>query len=236
MKYLFLIAGLLILPLGAYGNQAEQQSEVTRNDMEQVLTDYLQESSARLPHVDLQLESASYPRSFTIPKGQTEYQLIPSKPGIIGSSRITLMTRVDGQLVSNQSIRVQLEAMGKVAVAAEALRRGTILGADDIVLRYQDISRLEQPLFDIAEAVGKKLKRSVRLGDPIERHQVEFPALVKRGEQVMIRASGAGMVLTAAGEARQDGRIGETIQVRNSNSRKEILCQVIAPGLVKVEF
>ena len=43
-------------------------------------------------------------------------------------------------------------------------------------------------------------------------------------------------MLTAAGEAKQDGRTGEAIRVMNSNSRKEILCQVVAPGLVKVEF
>ncbi len=80
------------------------------------------------------------------------------------------------------------------------------------------------------------MKRSIRLGDPLQRNQIEFPPVVKRGERVVIQAVGRGLTLTAAGEARQDGRSGESIRVMNSGSRKEVVCRVIAPGLVKVEF
>ena len=60
--------------------------------------------------------------------------------------------------------------------------------------------------------------------------------MIQRGDRVEILARRGSLVLTAVGEARQDGQGGETIRVMNSDSRREILCQVQAPGQVSVEF
>jgi flagella basal body P-ring formation protein FlgA len=76
----------------------------------------------------------------------------------------------------------------------------------------------------------------VRLGAAIDRTQIEFPPLIRRGEAVTIRLPQGRLLLSVAGEAQQDGREGETIRVRNSSSRKEILCRVITAGQVQVEF
>lgn len=230
--------GLLLLLLVPVVVQAapEKTQQVEKQEVERVLTEYLVRQSQRLPHVDLRFKSIALPQPFKLPAGRLEHQVIPAKPGVIGSRRVTLLSRVDGRTVSNQSIRIELEALARVAVATATLRRGTLLDAEDVSLRYQDISRLDKPIFSLEEIVGKRLKRSVRLGEPLERHRVEFPPLIKRGERVVIRAQSAGLLLTAAGEARQDGRSGETIRVRNSSSQKTILCRVVAPGQVKVEL
>jgi flagella basal body P-ring formation protein FlgA len=226
---------LLFVPVLALA-ASENAQQVDQQEVERVLKQYLKQQSQRLPQVDLRFKSISLAQSFKVPAGRLEHQVIPAKPGVIGSRRVTLISRVDGRTVSNQSVRVELEALAEVAVATAALRRGTLLDADDVSLRYQDISRLDKPIFAIDEIVGKRLKRSVRLGEPLQRHRVEFPPVVKRGDRVVIQAQSAGLLLTAAGEARQDGRSGETIQVRNSSSQKTILCRVVAPGQVKVEL
>jgi flagella basal body P-ring formation protein FlgA len=204
--------------------------------MEQVINDYLAEQSDFLPHVELRFKLIALPEPYQVPQGRIEYQVIPTRSEVIGSRRITLLTRVDGQIINNQSMRVELEALARVAVSATALRRGKILDSGDIELRYQDISRLKEPIFTVENLIGKRLKRSVRLGEPLQRQQVEFPPVIKRGERVIIQAQCLGLLLSAAGEAKQDGQTGEAIRVMNSNSHKEILCQVAAPGLVKVGF
>ncbi len=209
---------------------------IDRQEMLQLVNDYLADQSRQLPNVQLKLVDASFPAAFEVPQGRIGHQLIPSRPGVIGSSRLTLMTRVDGQIVANQSIRVDLQALAEVVVASENLTRGELLDAGRVELVYQDISRLRGPIFSVEDVVGKRVKRSVRLGDVLEQQQVEFPPVVKRGERVTIQAHGRGLVLTAVGEAKQDGRIGESIRVLNSGSRNEVLCQVVAPGQVQVEF
>ena len=240
MKYLFVILLIIAAPFGAVAATSlqAQSSEVMidQDEVTQVLTDYLNAESRQFPQVDLRFKQVDLPEPFSIPQGRIDHQIIPANPGVIGSRRLTLLTRVDGEIVSNQSIRVELEAMADVIVAKNSMRRGKILTADDIDVIYTDISRIDEPIFAEEQVVGKRLKRSVRLGDPLEQREVEFPPVIKRGEKVVINASSQGLQLTAAGEARQDGRPGEMIRVVNSSSRKEVSCLVVAPGVVKVEF
>lgn len=235
MRYLLCFILILITPLMVFGSSVSSQT-IDHQEMEQVVQDFLADKSDLLPNVELGYKSIVLPQPYTVPQGRIDHQVIPAKPGVIGSRRFTLVTRVDGRTVSNKSIRVELEASAEVAVTTSALRRGTILSAGDVEMRYQDISKFKEPIFDQAEIIGKRMKRSVRLGDPLQKHQIEFPPVIKRGERVVIQAASRGLTLTAAGEARQDGRSGEAIRVMNSSSRKEVLCQVVAPGLVRVEF
>ncbi len=209
---------------------------IDQQEMQQILDDFLADQSTLLPQVELRLTSAQFPASYNVPMGRIEHQLIPARPGVLGSRRISFMTWVDDQIVSNQSIRVEIEAMAEIAVAKEGLRRGTLLTDNLIEMRYQDISRLSEPIFDSADAIGKIVKRTVRLGEPLQGQQVEYPPLVKRGERVVIEVQHAGMTLSAVGEARQDGREGESIKVINTGSSREVISRVVAPGLVRVEL
>lgn len=99
-----------------------------------------------------------------------------------------------------------------------------------------DIVGLRNPCFNMDELVGKKLKRSLRQGVPLDRNSVEFPPMVARGEMVTIILKHGSLELTARGEARQDGQEGETIRVRNTNSQRDILGRVTAPGMIEVEY
>lgn len=205
-------------------------------EMEAVLRDYLATVVRELPGVTLSFETLYLPSRFMVAAGRIEHQVIPSTRQVIGSRRLTLITRVNGEVVANQSIRVSIKASAQVVVITSDLRRGETLAASNLALREQDISGLKEPFFVFEPLLGKQLKQSVRLGQPLQRRQVEFPPLIKRGDRVTIQAQNPGIRLNAMGEARQNGELGETIRVRNNSSQREILCQVQAAGLVSVEF
>lgn len=236
MRVLLLIIVLLLQPVLALAQPTADKQLIDEQEMTQVLNDFLADESDRLPGVELRFTSMSLPKPFSVPAGHIEYQVVPAKPGVIGSRRVTLMTRVDDQVVSNRSIRVEIEALAEILVAADNLRRGELLDESNVIFQQQDIAKLKQPLFSGDEIFGKRLKRSVRLGRPILRKQVEFPPLIKRGDRVVIRVQRGGLLLTAAGEAKQNGAQDETIRVMNANSHKEIRCRVVAAGIVMVEF
>jgi flagella basal body P-ring formation protein FlgA len=237
MRNLLIMMTLLFTLLPGVVPAATGETQlISQAEIAEVLNDYLAEASVRLPRVELRFASIALPKPFEVPQGKIEFQVIPAKPDVIGSRRLTLLTRVAGQVVSNQSIRVELEALAEIAIAADNLHRGDLLSEENVSLQQQDITKLKQPLFATDEIYGKRLKRSLRLGRPLLRRQVEFPPMIKRGERVTIKALRAGLVLTAAGEAQQDGRQDETIRVLNSGSRKVVLCRVVAPALVTVEF
>jgi flagella basal body P-ring formation protein FlgA len=171
-----------------------------------------------------------------VPTGKIAYQVIPAQPQVVGSRRLTLITRVDGQLIANQSIRVELKAQAQVVVTTTDLKRGETLTAPDLQLQQMDISDLNEPFLAVDELIGKQLKQTVRQGQALQRNQVEFPPMIKRGERVTIQASNPGLMLKASGEARQNGELGDMIRVRNIGSQREVVCRVLAAGLVSVEF
>jgi len=232
----FLIIILLLICTPVFAQNPSDEQLIDQQEIRQVLEDFLAEKSDRLPQVELTMKSVVLPKAFKVPQGHVEHQVIPDKPDVIGSRRVTLLTRVDNRAVSNKSIRVQLEALADVVVAAANLRRGETLDELNTVLQKQDITRLKQPIFNLEDVYGKQLKRTVRLGQAINVNQVDFPPTIKRGERVEIHAQRGSLMLTTAGEARQDGLEGETIRVKNIGSQREVLCQILGPGLVKVEF
>jgi flagella basal body P-ring formation protein FlgA len=205
-------------------------------EMEAVLVDYLKTAAADLPGVELSLENIYLPPRFMVPTGKIAYQVIPAQPQVVGSRRLTLITRVDGQLIANQSMRVVLKARAQVVVTTTDLKRGETLTAADLQLQQMDISDLNEPFLAVDELIGKQLKQTVRQGQALQRNQLEFPPMIKRGERVTIQASNPGLMLKASGEARQNGELGDMIRVRNIGSQREVVCRVLAAGLVSVEF
>ncbi len=229
------LLGLLLLALPACPSFAAGTT-ITPAEVRQYLADYLEDNRGFLPQAEIRIVSLDVPGSFTLPPGEVSCEIIPSDPQILTSRRFTFIFRVDGRVVRNNAYRAELEARAPVAVAAVDLSRGVVLAESDINLVEMDLARLRNPGFDPQDLVGKVLKRSLRMGQALDRSQIEEPSLVNRGDLVTIVARRGAMELTATGLARKDGKLGEFIEIRNTSSQKDILCQVVAPGLVQVEF
>lgn len=200
------------------------------------LDQFIHEKQNLLPQAEIRFKNLSLPLPFVLPKGKLRVEVVPSDPGILHSRRFTLIFRVDGRVEKNIAVGAELEAIAPVVVAAGDLRRGRILRPRDVNLAKLDLSTLHDPCFSLKSVIGKKLQRSVRLGRPFHGRDVVAPAVVRRGQLVTITARKGSLCVTARGIARQNGAQGAMIKVLNSTSRKEILCQVSAPGRVKVEF
>ncbi len=218
------------------GTEGRGGVEVGPGMLQRILEDYLEEQQPLLPAATIRLRDPRFPRPFVLPPGVFSTQVVPSDPRILGSTRFTVIFRIDGAAVKNVSVRGGVEAIAPVVVAASDLPRGALLCDIDLNLVEQDIVRLKNPVFQVEELIGKKLKRGLRMGSPIDRAAVEFPPMVKRGELVTILLKSGQLELTALGEARQNGLEEETIRVKNQNSNRDILGRVVAPGTVIVEY
>jgi hypothetical protein len=64
----------------------------------------------------------------------------------------------------------------------------------------------------------------------------DAPPVVKTRDRVRLLAHVGPVNVVVAGEALQDGRMGQSIRVRNIDSNKIILGRVTGPGLVEVEY
>lgn len=209
---------------------------LTAADLEGMLGSYLESQRGRLPRAQIRFRDLRLPAEIIVPKGRLSHQVIPSNPDILSSSRFSLILRVDGTVVKNLTLSGRLEALAPVAVTLGDLRRGATLGPQDLNMVVTDIVSLREPCFDLNELVGKRLKRSVRAGVPLDRSTVDFPPMVARGQVVTISVQTASLTLTARGEAQQAGQRGDTIRVRNLTSNRDVRGRIVGPGQVLVEM
>lgn len=199
-----------------------------------IISDFLTENSHDLPDAEIRFLPASLPMPFLLPVGEVTWEVVPSNPAILGSSRFSLIFRVDGRVRKNMSVRGKLEVLAPVAIATTSLRKGTILTPDHLTMVMHDISKMKGPCLDLSEIVAKKLNRGIKAGKPVLLGNVTFPPTVRKGELVKMIVRRGNMFLTATGIARTDGKMDQTIRVQNINSRKTVYCRVAAPGIVEV--
>jgi flagella basal body P-ring formation protein FlgA len=121
-------------------------------------------------------------------------------------------------------------------VAVRDLPRGHVLGEEDLSESHVAHAQAKGALTSIGAALGQTLKTNVRTGAPIRDRDLATTAMVQKGEIVTIIAQSGGMRITATGQARQDGGLGQTISVVNQDSKKTIPAKVIGPGMVEVVF
>lgn len=198
------------------------------------ISDYLRSQKESLPLAVIRFIPTSHPLPFTVPTGELTCDVIPSNPGVISSSRFSLIFRVDDRVVKNMSIRGRIEARANIITAAIPVKKGTILQARHLNETVMDIAELKDPGFSAEEFLGKKLKRSLRAGSPIKVSMVESLPVIRRGEKVKIVIKSGAMFLTATGLAHSDGKVNDLIRVQNINSNKVVFGKVTGPGIVEV--
>ncbi|MFO7831297.1 MAG: flagellar basal body P-ring formation chaperone FlgA [Desulfuromonadaceae bacterium] len=209
---------------------------ISTGDIQATIANYLDKERNLLPDVDIHFEPYSEPEAFVVPKGKLQVEVIPGADNLFSSRSLTLIYRVDGRVVNNLNIRGRMSAKAEVVVADSRIRRGHKIQPNDVDLVRSDITDTSEPVFSLTEVVGMELARSVRAGDPIERRHLQAPVVIKRRAFVKIIAERGPMRIEATGSATEDGRLGETIRVRNSSSLEEIHAEVIGTNTVKVRF
>jgi flagella basal body P-ring formation protein FlgA len=211
---------------------------ITAERISDIINRYLEKNRGKthISNIHMEFTFTRRPKSFVLPKGKMTCRIIPADSIIYRSQSFSLTFSVDGKVEKNMSVRGKLKAVAPIAVAASDISRGTLLTGRDIQVVPLDLERLREPCFKPRQLLGQKVLRSLRKGDPIEKSMVDFPPLVKRGEIITIEAAHGGLTVTATGIARANGQEGETVRVKNRGSGKEILCKVIGPGQVAVEF
>jgi flagella basal body P-ring formation protein FlgA len=204
--------------------------------LQAMLETWLGEQAERLDRGEVRLTAFRAPETLLLPPGELGWTITPSRSDLLGSSSFTIAFTVDGKPAGNCVVRGRLEALAEVVVAARALRRGDTIDADMLRLDKQRIDRLNGPFFATAELLGKEVTRAVGAGQPLEQAHIGAPAVIHGGDLVRIFARKGALNISTQGLARTDGRLGETIQVKNITSNKLIHCRVDGPGTVSVEF
>lgn len=238
MARLFTIVLLFCLACPLPGQAADSISPPELATLKNIFNEVVLKDSP-WPREDVRIDNFSVrPLPMTLPTGTFDYRITqkPSdaRPGKKNVTAAILQEGVEQGLVKMSG---DLRLFGTVVSTTKRLNRNDIITDDDITAKRQDISLLDGGLVqDPKQAVGQKLKLSLPAGAILYAQILDAPTLVNRGERVTIMAKSKAIKITAPGEARNSGALGEMVRVKNLMSRREIHARVTGVGIVEAQF
>ncbi|MBN1571489.1 MAG: flagellar basal body P-ring formation protein FlgA [Acidobacteria bacterium] len=163
---------------------------------------------------------------------------ISSDASIAGQRRILAPIEIlhEGKRLRSLWITAEIAIRCEVWTAAKQIRSGKIVSEDDISPRVVEITDLRASYVRFPEDVlGKASRRNIPAGNPLTCESFTDPLLVKNGETVRLRLEREGIVLTSFVKAEQDGKLGQTIRVRNIDFSTRLNAEVTGKAEVQVQ-
>ena len=133
------------------------------------------------------------------------------------------------------SVSGQYHRLVEVPVVTHRMRPGDRISKGDldwITVRAGKLDR--NALLNPTKIVGMSPRRVLVPDKPIRAGDIRLPILVEKGSVVTLMFRTARMTLSARGKAIQSGSKGDTIRVRNTDSKKVVDAVVTASGEVSV--
>jgi flagellar basal body P-ring formation protein FlgA len=211
--------------------------EIGKPEIGKIVSDFITQNTAH-ENSALHIKEINLPESVILPNGHVTYKVeAPRNRRLMGRCPLAVEFNVNGHAYKKVWATATIEVLGTVVVTRKPLGRFKPITEDDIVLQTLDLANLPDNVVTDPETVlGKRTKRAIGAQTPLRADVVELPPLVKRGDIVMILAESRGLKITAQGQVKKKGRLGERIPVVNVGSKKIVYARVIDSNTVKVDF
>lgn len=122
-----------------------------------------------------------------------------------------------------------------VAMLARPVNRGDVIRPSDVIIeRRPRVAVTAGALEEVEQLAGMAARRTLRPGQMLRAADIMKPELVRQNETVTVIYETAGLSLTVRGQALGAGAEGETISVRNIQSKRTMQGIVVGPGRVAV--
>lgn len=224
-----IISTILLLTTSSWAVASQNHDEITQQVSNFVMQSLPVDDESRIEiavgHIDsrLRLTSCELPLEYSFVHRSQQ----TTRPIVNVECRDTRPWRI--------YVPVDVKKMQFVAVARHTLPRGHRIEQDDIQLVEKDVFHLHHAVFQDSEAlVGKVLKRSLPAGNDFTTSMLTELNVVKRGQSVMILAEKGNLQVKMRGIVQQSGKKGDTVKVKNSNSKRVVDAEVIGADQVKV--
>ena len=184
----------------------------------------------------VQVRVISLPERLEVPEGEVKLQvdlLYGLRYNALTVARVVAMQ--DAQKVAQAILRLDVRRYQEVVVASRMLPGKTLLQPGDLKKIRLETGRLPNGfLLDSSKALGQQLQRPLRSGEVLMDSMLLQPLAMRRGAAITIQVRQGEMLVSAAGEALQDGSIGQRIRVQNLVSKRIVTAKVIDEATVEV--
>lgn len=140
-----------------------------------------------------------------------------------------------GVLAQSGTASVEIRRLGDLLVPTRNIRQGEALTPEMFASKRFDMTAWTEPvLVDPAHLLGCRARVGLVAGRQVPLARIEKIPDVDNGSTVIMVGSAGGLEIRAKGVALQNGAIGETIAVRNIDSRKTLTGKIVGPGTVEI--
>lgn len=154
-----------------------------------------------------------------------------------GRIPVTLQIKVNENFYKRIRINSRVLVSQNVVKTTRSIRKGEKISSDNIVMETIQTERpWKNALRSTDQALGYEASRNMPVGKIIISKFLKKPALVNRGDKILILAQKGSMKITAPGILKEDGFKGAMVQVLNIESKKIIYGRVVDANTVKVSF
>lgn len=156
---------------------------------------------------------------------------------IEGRVAITIHAKVPSERDRKVFLSGWVDVYDSVVCASRDIARGELIGKKDLVLERKNLTRTSGDLiYDITTVTGTQARTHIEKGDYLRNSMVEEAPLVRKGDVVKIIARSGRLTVVTTGISRQDGVMGEQIQVENTESNKQVAGRVVDRQTVEIVF
>jgi flagella basal body P-ring formation protein FlgA len=122
-----------------------------------------------------------------------------------------------------------------VVVPRRLIQRGTIIESEMLEEVSQSGGNVDNSMLQsVKDALTAEAVRDLAAGQPLRSSDIRRAILVRQGQLVTMNVGEkSGFLITVRVEALQDGRMGEQVKLKNTESGRQISGVVVGPNLVK---
>ncbi len=160
-------------------------------------------------------------------------------PGGGLSTQMTFTVRVvsGGRILGEFPLQTRTELWQEVWVSSQRLDKGQLLERGMLNSTRLDVLReFVPPLTVDHDYVGFELSQPLQAGRPLTRRDIVEKTVVKRGQLVEAVASEGPLKIRMRAQALEGGPAGAVIRVKNVDSQKEFVAQILNENQVQVRF
>ena len=155
------------------------------------------------------------------------------------SERVELTVRewAGSEVAQTRTVTVQPLVRALTTTMAQSVSRGQMITEHDIARDEQWLAPNAAAIHAAPEqAIGMVASITLREGVAVRSRDVTTQAVVERGDRVVVRCVSGSVVITMTAEAREDGSVGQEIELRKVGERDSFTATVTGPGEVVVHL
>lgn len=216
----------VITLISAINSAAFATESDLHRQLREVVHDYLKSNYPDLQNEILQLDVINEPN---LRVNQYKFQVMV-RQGQSFLGRFSVPIRyldANGKIVGTDVVRCQTQIVTTVWTATKPIPKGVALSSNNCVSRNIAINgdsinsvKLKQSLSECWAA------RPIAKGQVIQSWMVGAPPVVRAGDNIKVKVIGENVEISVPGVALEDGKIGDTIRIRNVTYQKVVVGNV----------